>query len=898
MEARKISLAKPAPLEDETGIENREWIESLEAVIQAEGPERARELIELIETHAAEKGIPLPPHVNTPYVNTIPRDRQGPYPGDLAIEKRIEALVRWNAMAMVVRANREESGIGGHISTFASCATLYEVGYNHFFHGHDAPEGGDLVYFIGHASPGNYARAYLEGRLDEDQLLNFRREVRSPRGLSSYPHPRLMPQFWEFPTVSMGLGPIQAIYRARFMKYLENRGLKAASSSKVWCFAGDGECDEPETLGSLTLPVREKLDNLVLVVNCNLQRLDGPVRGNGKIIQELEAVFRGIGWNVIKVVWSSRWDPLFERDQSGVLQERLTNLVDGEFLKLYSETGAQVREHLFGKDPKLATLVSGLSDEELDLKRLSVGGHDPAKIYPAFEAAVNHRGAPTVILAHTIKGYGLGEAGEGRNITHQQKKLEDKELRYFRDRLELDIPDEDLNRVPFRRFSDDSAEYRYLQERRRILGGGVPKRVTPPLELKAPAPETFEEFFKGSRRPIATTMALVRQVSLLLRDPSVGKHIVPIVPDEARTFGMESLFSQVGIYSSVGQLYEPVDRANILYYREEKSGQLLEEGITEAGSVSSFIAAGTAHAEHGIPMLPFFFFYSMFGFQRIGDLIWAADDARARGFLVGGTAGRTTLAGEGLQHQDGHSHLLAQPFPHIEAYDPAFAYEIAVIVRDGIRRILQEHEDVIFYLTAGNEPYSQPEMPPGCEEGILKGIYRLPRAGDRKDQADVDLFGSGSLLNECLKARKLLKEEFDVEADVWSVTSYKQLRMDALEVERWNLLHPDQQTRVPFVTSALKEASGSFVAVSDYVKLVPDSISKWVPGRLATLGTDGFGRSDSRSDLRDLFEVDARYVTLAALRLLAERGRIDPSELIRAADTLKIHAEKADPMAA
>jgi pyruvate dehydrogenase E1 component len=890
-----MNLARSSrPIFSEEDLENQEWIESLEDIIRNEGPKRATEILEIIQKHAEMKGIQLPVHVQTPYINTIHLNQQPTYPGQLEIERRIENLIRWNAMAMVVRANRQESGIGGHISTFASCSTLYEVGFNHFFHGKNHKEGGDFIYFQGHAAPGNYARAYLEERLTEDQLLHFRREIHFSEGLSSYPHPYLMPKFWEFPTVSMGLGPIQSIYRARFMRYLENRKLKSPSRSKVWCFIGDGECDEPETLGAITLAPREHLDNLIFVVNCNLQRLDGPVRGNGKIIQELETIFRGVGWNVIKVLWGSDWDPLFAKDTDGVLQQRLTETLDGEFLKYRVENGSYIRKHLFGKDPRLQNLAEPLSDTEL--KTMKVGGHDPVKVYSAYLKAVQHSGSPTVILAQTIKGYGLGEAGEGKNITHQQKKLTEHELIYFRDQLGLSLSDQEVFQVPFQQFKKESVERKYLLERRKELGGFLPERRPLVVAVPPPKDEIFDEFLHGYKKDTATTMILVRLLSRLLNDPALGKHIVPIVPDEARTFGMETLFRQFGIYSSIGQLYEPVDRSNILYYRETREGQLIEEGITEAGSISSFIAAGTSYAEHGIPMLPFFFFYSMFGFQRIGDLIWAAGDSRTRGFLVGGTAGRTTLAGEGLQHQDGHSHILAQPLPNLVAYDPAFAYEIAIIVKDGIRRMLEKQEDIIYYLTVGNEPYAQPEMPNGGTEGILRGIYPYGTSSLKHPLAKVDLFGSGALIHEVIKAQEILFTHYEVESTVWSVTSYKELRREALEVERWNLLHPSEAKKIPFLTQVTQGSSGIYVAVSDYMKILPDSIAKWLPGQLLSLGTDGFGRSDTRNDLREHFEVNYKYIVLSALTALVSQKKVDPNLLQRADSDLKIQKNKTDPM--
>ncbi|HEY7818680.1 MAG TPA: pyruvate dehydrogenase (acetyl-transferring), homodimeric type, partial [Vicinamibacteria bacterium] len=780
------------------------------------GPERTVRLLEELLVHARLHGVKLPFTANTPYINTIPPEEEPVYPGSREIERRIRSLIRWNAMAMVVRANREAEGIGGHISTFASCATLFEVAFQHFLRGRSAERDADVVYFQGHASPGIYARAFLEGRLDEEKLHNFRRELSKGGGLSSYPHPWLMPSFWEFPTVSMGLSPLMAIYQARFNRYLEDRGLRLPSDQKVWAFIGDGETDEPETLGAITLASREKLDNLIFVVNCNLQRLDGPVRGNGKIIQELEAVFRGAGWNVIKVIWGSAWDPLLAKDHDGLLMKRMNEVLDGEYQRYTVEPGSYFREHFFGTDPRLLKIVEHLSDGAL--RRLGWGGHDPEKVYSAFKAATEHQDGPSVVLAKTIKGYGLGEAGEGRNVTHQQKKLNEEELREFRTRFGIPISDETVADAPFYRPPPDSPEMVYLQERRKALSGFVPSRKVTAKSITPPERELFREFYQGTGdRAASSTMAFVRLLAKLLRDPKLGKWIVPIVPDEARTFGMEALFRQVGIYSHVGQLYEPVDRETLLYYKEARDGQILEEGITEAGAMSSFIASGTAYATHGLNTIPFFIFYSMFGFQRIGDLIWAAADARTRGFLIGGTAGRTTLAGEGLQHQDGQSHLLAYPVPNLLAYDPAFAYEIAVIVEEGIRCMCQEQESVFYYLTVMNEPYRMPPMPENAREGILRGIYRLapqePEESDPK-KARVHLLASGAIVNEALEAQKILRERFDVPADVWSVTSFQSLYRDAQEVERWNRLHPGAARRAPYVAQVLADSEGVFVIAS------------------------------------------------------------------------------------
>jgi pyruvate dehydrogenase E1 component len=913
---RNIAPDEPAELRD---LETREWLESLDYVLQHSGPARVAQLLQQLGIHARRAGVKLPFTANTPYINTIPVDEQAPMPGSNEIERRIKSLVRWNAIAMVVRANRVEEGIGGHISTYASAATLYEVGFNHFFRGKGEDARGDIVYFQGHASPGIYARAFLEGRLTVEQMENFRRELRPGGGLSSYPHPWLMPDFWEFPTVSMGLGPIMAIYQARFARYLEDRGLQKPARGKIWAFIGDGETDEPESLGAITLPAREHLDNLIFVINCNLQRLDGPVRGNGQIIQELEAIFRGAGWNVIKVLWGSNWDPLLAKDRDGILVRRMGEIVDGQYQKYAVESGAYLREHFFGADPRLLDMVKHMSDDQL--KKLRLGGHDPEKVYAAYKAAVEHKGSPTVILARTIKGYGLGESGEGKNITHQQKKLNEDELRAFRSRFGIPIADEDIAAAPFYRPPDDSPEIVYLKSRREALGGPVPRRivVAPPLEVSLGG--VFSEFYKGTEdRKASTTMVFVRMLAKLLRDKEIGHLIVPIVPDEARTFGMEALFRQVGIYSHVGQLYDPVDIDTLLYYKEARDGQILEEGITEAGSMSSFIAAGTAYATHGINTIPFFIFYSMFGFQRIGDLIWAAGDSRCRGFLLGGTSGRTTLAGEGLQHQDGHSHLLAYPVPNLLAYDPAFAYEIAVVIQEGIRRMYTAQESIFYYLTVMNEQYVMPPMPEGVKDGILKGMYRFKRSSLVPDDAAgrkgpggpgasrgtgapaeaaarprAQLFGSGAILHEAIDAQGLLEERYGVAADVWSVTSYGELYREGHEVERWNRLHPGEPPRVPHVTQCLADAPGVLVAASDYVKALPDSIARWVGRPLTSLGTDGFGRSESRRALRDFFEVDARYITLATLAALAREGQIEPQVVRRAMKDLDIDPEKAHP---
>ena len=878
----------------EQNLENREWLESLEALFQTEGPERVKELLRLLEAQAKRNGIKTDYTANTPYINTIHISEQPVFPGNREIERRIKSIIRWNAMAIVVRANRELSGIGGHISTFASSATLYDVGFNHFFKGKDDESGGDIIYYQGHASPGIYARAFLEGRLSENDLMSFRRELsKEHKGLSSYPHPWLMPDFWEFPTVSMGLGPIMAIYQARFNKYLLDRGIKDTSKQKIWAFLGDGETDEPESLGAITLASREKLDNLIFVINCNLQRLDGPVRGNGKIIQELEAAFRGAGWNVIKVIWGNDWDPLLEKDESGLLIQRMQEVVDGQYQKYTVSDGSYIRKDFFGKYPEVEELVKNLSDEQL--RKLRRGGHDPEKVYAAYKSATENKGSPTVILAQTIKGYGLGEAGEGRNITHQQKKLNEEELKEFRSRFGIPISDDDVSGVPFYKPSEDSPEIKYLKERRKKLGGFIPQRIVKAESLGTPPESVFDEFYAGSGdREVATTMSFVHLLSKLLKDKEIGKYVIPIVPDEARTFGMETLFRQVGIYSHAGQLYEPVDKESLLYYKEAKNGAILEEGINEAGSMSSFIAAGTSYATHGVNMIPFFIFYSMFGFQRIGDLIWAAADMRTKGFLIGGTSGRTTLAGEGLQHQDGHSHVLAMPVPNLKAYDPAFAYEIAVIVKDGIHRMYELKEDVFYYITVMNEFYKMPPMPKGSEEGILKGIYKF-KESDIPAKQKLHLLGSGTILNEVIKAQNILAEKYGIPADVWSVTSYKELLRDAQDCERWNMLHPDEELKVPYIKQAFQNEEGYFVAASDYMKILPESISKWIPGDLISLGTDGFGRSDGRAALRDFFEVDAKYITLAGLNLMRKHNKVKASFVKQVIKDLGINSEKPNP---
>jgi pyruvate dehydrogenase E1 component len=814
----------------------------------------------------------------------------------MKIERQIKSIIRWNAMAMVVRANREESGIGGHISSYASLATLFEVGFNHFFRGRSSQQESDVIYFQGHAAPGVYARAFLEGRLSGFDLENFRRELKPEGGLPSYPHPRLIRAFWEFPTVSMGLSPIMAIYQGRFNHYLENRGLKPPSDQKIWAFLGDGEMDEPESLGAITVASREYLDNLIFVVNCNLQRLDGPVRGNGKIVQELEGIFTGAGWNVIKVLWGSSFDPLFAADKDGLLAKRMEEVPDGQYQKYVVSSGDYIRKDFFGKDPRLLELVKSYSDEQLkDLRR---GGHDPIKVYAAYKAAVEHKGSPTVILAQTIKGYGLGEAGEGRNITHQQKKLNEQELLAFRTRFGIPISDGEVQEAPFYRPFEESEEMQYLRERRRQLGGFVPHRLVQAKPLKTPPESLFEEFYQGTgERTEATTMVFVRLLAKLLKDPDLGKLIVPIVPDEARTFGMESLFRQVGIYSVLGQRYEPVDKDSLMYYNERKDGAILEEGITEAGAMSSFIAAGTAYATHALNTIPFYFFYSIFGVQRMFDLIWTAGDIKAKGFLVGGIAGRTTLAGEGLQHCDGHSHLFALAAPHLKSYDPAFGYELAVIVRDGIHRMYERQEDVYYYITMMNEFYPMPAMPEGVKDGILRGMYRYKPASAKKTPLKANLLGSGTILNEVVKAQEMLESKYGVAADVWSVTSYKELYTDAIETERWNRLHPQEEQKRCYLQECFEGHSGVFVAASDYVKVLPSMIAKWVPGRLIPLGTDGFGRSDTRAALREYFEVDWRFITLAVLSGLADEGKIKRDKVHKAIKDMGLNPDKANPLA-
>ena len=879
---------------EELQTELHEWLESLDYVLANRSPEEVQHLLHHLQARAAEAGVAQPYGANTAYINTIGREQQPPYPGGREIERRIKNIVRWNAMAMVTRANRDKAAPGGHISTFASSATLYEVGYNHFFRAPHNGHPGDQIYFQGHAAPGMYARAFVEGRLNETQLVNFRRELQQGGGLSSYPHPWLMPDFWQFPTVSMGLGPILSIYQARFNRYLEHRGLKTPDDGKIWAFLGDGECDEPETLGAITLASRENLDNLIWVINCNLQRLDGPVRGNGKIIQELEAAFRGAKWNVIKVVWGDDWDPLLEKDRDGLLAERMEEVVDGQYQKYSVSDGAYIRQDFFGTDPRLAEIVEHYTDEQL--QKMRRGGHDPEKVYAAYQSAVSHSGQPTVILAKTVKGYGLGEAGEGKNIAHNQKKLNEDEIRVFRTRFGIPISDDQIAETPFYRPADDSPEMQYIHAQREKLGGYVPSRKIQAAPLAMPDDELWEEFKKGTgEREVATTMAFVAVMRKLMQDEEIGKLVVPIIPDESRTFGMEPLFRQFGIYSSRGQLYEPVDRDVIAYYKEAVDGQMLEEGITEAGSMSSFIAAGSAYATHGINTIPFFIYYSMFGLQRIGDLVWLAGDMRVKGFMVGGTAGRTTLNGEGLQHEDGHSHLLAYPVPNLEAYDPAFGYEIAVIVREGIRRMYAEQEDVFYYMTVENDQYAMPDMPDGVEEGILKGMYKFRASTKKRAKLKAHLYGSGAIMNGALAAAEILEQDYKVGADVWSITSYKALHRDCLDAERWNRMHPGAKPRLSYVEKCLADERGVHVMASDYVKALPESIARWFPNPPVALGTDGFGRSESREALRDHFEVDKRFIVLGALSALAREGQIECDVIKQAMQDLNIDPDKANP---
>jgi pyruvate dehydrogenase E1 component len=873
--------------------ETAEWLEALDQMVEESGSDRVNFLLDKLTERARDNGVDIPIRTTTDYINTIPAHEQVPYPGDRALERRIKSLTRWNAMAMVSHQNKYDDGIGGHIATYASLATLVEVGFNHFFHGSYGDQPGDLIYFQGHASPGIYARAFLEGRLTEEHLSNFRHELRGSPGLCSYPHPWLMKDFWQFPTVSMGLGPINSIYQARFMKYLENRGLIAPSPRKVWAFLGDGEMDEPESTGAIGIATREKLDNLIFVVNCNLQRLDGPVRGNGNIVRELEGLFRGAGWNVIKCLWSSDWDPLFAKDTSGRLVQLMNECVDGEYQAFKAKGGAYVRKEFFGRYPETAALVEDMTDEQVGSLRR--GGHDPLKVYNAYKAATEHKGGPTVVLAMTVKGYGMGDSGEARNYTHQQKKLNEKAYEYFRTRFEIPIPDEAARDGAFYRPPDSSPEMAYMHERRRVLGGYLPARKPGASQTKAPGDDLIDEFRQGSKEPHpSSTMAFVKLLSKLLKVPEVGKRIVPIIPDEARTFGMEAMFRNYSIYAAGGQLYKPHDADILLYYKEAKDGQILEEGITEAGSMAEFTAAGTAYANYGVDTIPFFIYYSMFGFQRVGDLIWAFADSRGKGFLMGGTAGRTTLAGEGLQHQDGHSLLLASTVPTLAAYDPCYAYEIAVIVRDGIRRMYENREDLFYYITLYNETYPQAAMPEGSEEGILKGIYLFRRADVAKPKARMQLLGSGSILTEAIQAQAILADKYNVAADVWSVTSYNELRREALKVDRWNRLHPAEAAKKPYIQQVLEGTDGPIVAASDYMKMVQDQIAPWLPGRYLALGTDGFGRSDNRKHLRAHFEVDAASIAAAALSKLARDGKFDAKKAAKALGELGVDPEKVD----
>ena len=879
--------------DDMDPIETREWLESIDSVMKIHGPERAHYIINRMVDHARRSGSYLPSAYNTAYLNTIPVGMQPNYPGDRSIEKRIEAFIRWNAMAMVVQANKESSEIGGHISTYASSATLYEVGFNHFWRAPTDKNRGDLIFMQGHSSPGIYARAFLEGRLNENQLDHFRKEVGN-KGLSSYPHPWLMPDFWQFPTVSMGLGPMMATYQARFMRYMEHRGLTEASDRKIWCFLGDGEMDEPESLGSITMPVREGLDNLIFVVNCNLQRLDGPVRGNGKIIQELEAAFGGAGWNVIKLIWGSRWDPLLARDRQGLLQQIMEECVDGEYQNFKSKGGDYVREHFFGKYPETKEMVANMSDE--DIWRLNRGGHDARKVFSAYQKAVNHRERPTIILAKTVKGFGLGSVAEGQNTAHQQKKLDLNALKEFRDRFNIPITDKKLKDVPYFMPKKNSQELEYLHERRKSLGGYIPKRITKAKSIKTPANDVFQPQLDGTgEREASTTMAFIRMLTSLTRDKQIGKHIVPIVPDEARTFGMEGMFRQIGIYSSKGQLYTPQDADQLMFYKESKEGQILEEGINEAGAYCSWLSAGSSYSNHGIQMVPFYIFYSMFGFQRIGDFLWAGGDMQARGFLIGATAGRTTLAGEGLQHQDGHSLLSATTIPNCVSYDPTYAYELAVIIKDGLKRMISDQENIFYYITCMNENYTHPPIPKNCEKGILKGMYLLKKSVKQENGSKPQLMGSGTILREVEKAAHLLEKDFKIYCDVWSVTSFSELRRESLDTERWNELNPEKKRKSSYLEKLLSKEEGPFIAATDYMKMVPDQIQKWVPGIYKTLGTDGYGRSDSRAALREHFEVDARFIVLSTLNALAEKGDIEKRDVVKAIKKYKIDPKKISP---
>lgn len=880
-------------LEEIDALETREWLDALESVIRHGGSERAAYLLAQLSNAATQSGVKLPSAITTPYRNTIPSDQEQKLPGDIKLERRIRSLTRWNAMAMVMRANDNDEGLGGHISTFSSAATLYDVGFNHFFRGNDGDQLGDLVYFQGHSSPGMYARSYLEGRLTEEQLDNFRREV-DGNGLSSYPHPWLMPDYWQFPTVSMGLGPIMAIYQARVMRYLTARGLTPESDRKVWAFLGDGECDEPESLGAISLAGREQMDNLIFVINCNLQRLDGPVRGNGKIVQELEGVFRGAGWNVIKVLWGTKWDELLAKDKTGLLQKRMNEVVDGEMQNFKANGGAYTRQHFFGRYPELLELVKDMTDDEIFA--LNRGGHDSQKVYAAYAAAVAHKGQPTVILAQTVKGYAMGTSAESANVAHSVKKLDLDSLKAFRDRFEIPISDEELKSVPYYRPAPDSPEMIYLHKRRQELNGYVPSRFADFESLEVPSLESFKALLKSSGdREISTTMAFVRFLSTLVKDKNIGERIVPIVPDEARTFGMEGMFRQLGIYSSEGQKYIPHDANQIMFYKEDKKGQILEEGINEAGAMSAWVNCATAYSTYKKPMVPFYIYYSMFGFQRIGDLAWLAGDIQARGFLIGATAGRTTLNGEGLQHQDGHSHILANTIPNCRTYDPAYSYELAVIIQDGLKRMYADKENCFYYITTMNENYTHPDMPEGAEEGIVRGIYRLIE-GKKKAKKKVQLMGAGTILREVEAAAQLLRDNHGVESDVWSLTSVNELTRDGQRAERWSRLHPDQSPRKAYVTAQLEGQEGPFIVSTDYMKNFCEQLRPYIPGRYYVLGTDGFGRSDTRAKLRHFFEVNRYFVTITALKALADEGKVPVSEVVEAMKKYGIDPDKADPM--
>ncbi|MFM9914049.1 MAG: pyruvate dehydrogenase (acetyl-transferring), homodimeric type [Methylophilaceae bacterium] len=880
-----------ADLPDTDPQETQEWLDAIASVLEQGGPERAHFLLESLIDKARRSGAYLPFNPTTAYLNTIPTHLQQPLPGNPEMERRIRALIRWNAIMTVLRANEKSPGVGGHIASFQSAATLYDVGFNHFFRAANEGFGGDCIYFQGHSSPGVYARAFLEGRISEEQMSNFRQET-GGKGISSYPHPWLMPDFWQFPTVSMGLGPLAGIYQARFLKYIHDRGIADTSDRKVWVFCGDGEMDEPESLGAISLASREKLDNLIFVINCNLQRLDGPVRGNGKIIQELESDFRGSGWNVLKVVWGSYWDPLLAMDKDGFLKKRMEECVDGEYQNFKAKGGAYTREHFFGKYPELKEMVAAMNDQ--DIWRLNRGGHDPHKVYAAYHSAVNHKGQPTVILAKTVKGYGMGEAGEGQNITHQQKSMDIAALKAFRDRFDLPLSDEQVESLSFYKPADDSPEMQYMNERRQVMGGYVPKRRRKGNELVVPELSAFENMLGATgEREISTTMAFVRILSTLVRDKQIGKYVVPIVPDEARTFGMEGMFRQLGIYSSVGQLYEPMDSDQVMFYKESKDGQILEEGINEAGSFASWLAAATSYSVTGVQMIPFYIYYSMFGFQRIGDFAWAAGDSRARGFLLGATAGRTTLNGEGLQHEDGHSHLMSATIPNCVSYDPTFAYELAVIIQEGLRRMVQNQEDVYYYITLMNENYSHPEMPKDSRDGILKGIYAFSKS--KAKGAKVQLMGSGVILREVIAAAELLEKDWGVSADVWSVTSFTELRREGIDIERWNMLNPDKKAKQSYVEQCLAKAEGPVIASTDYMRSFADQIRNFIPNRFVALGTDGYGRSDSREALRSFFEVDRYYVVLAALKALADDGKLPASKAAEAIKKYKINTTRPNP---